>query len=46
MQVALTAVCQGDGCAGHDKMSRDPQPRRMTLFLPTVPADYRFPNLD
>ena len=46
MQVGLTAVCKGDGCAGHDEMSLDPRPRRMTLVLPTVPGDYRFPNLD
>lgn len=46
VQVALTAVCEGDGCAGHDRVTLAPRPRQMTLVLPKNPADYRFPNLD
>jgi hypothetical protein len=46
VQVALTAVCEGDGCAGHDQVSLAPRPRQMTLVLPKDPAGYRFPNLD
>lgn len=46
MRVALTAKCAGDACAGHDALSLDAQPRRMTLVLPPNPGEYRFPNLD